>query len=112
MLTPPTAVIQEAKVLLATQSLRAAMERRDVAELRAAIVAAEGEAEVDVALVEVGVSGRGVWDVSHVYSTISDTQHHDLPPNWVTNLSLNIYLELPATNFTAVQRWYLPHTNC
>ena len=47
------AVIQEAKVLLATQPLRTAMERRDVAGLRAAITVAEGEAEADLAVIEV-----------------------------------------------------------
>ena len=47
-------VIQEAKVLLATQPLRAAMERqRDVAGLRAAITVAEGEAEAGAAVIEV-----------------------------------------------------------
>ena len=47
------AVIQEAKVLLATQPLRAAMERRDVAGLRTAIAVAEAEAEADGAIIEV-----------------------------------------------------------
>ena len=46
-------VIREAKVLLATQPLCAAMERRDVAGLRAAITVAEGEAEADLAVIEV-----------------------------------------------------------
>ena len=46
-------VIQEAKVLLATQPLCAAMRRRDLAELKAAIKVAEGEAEADAAIIEV-----------------------------------------------------------
>ena len=46
-------VIQEAKILLATQSLRAAMERRDVVGLRTAIAVAEGEAGADGAIIEV-----------------------------------------------------------
>ena len=46
-------VIQEAKVLLATQPLRAAMERRDVSGLRTAIIVAKGEAGADGAIIEV-----------------------------------------------------------
>ena len=46
-------VIQEARVLLATQPLRAAIERRDVAGLKAAITVAEGDAEADPAVIEV-----------------------------------------------------------
>ena len=46
-------VIREAKVLLATQPLHTAMERRDVAGLKAAITVAEGEAEADLAVIEV-----------------------------------------------------------
>ena len=49
----PTALVQEAKTLLATQPLRAAIERRDVAGLKAAITVAEGEAEADPAVIEV-----------------------------------------------------------
>ena len=51
-------VIQEAKVLLATQPLRAAIERRDVARLKAAITVAEGEAEADPAVIEVSEAHR------------------------------------------------------
>ena len=47
------AVIQEAKILLATQPLHAAMERRDVAGLRTAIAIAEGEAGADGVIIEV-----------------------------------------------------------
>ena len=45
------------------QSLRVAMEQRDVAALRAAITVAEGEAEADGAVVEVsgGSAGRHTW---------------------------------------------------
>ena len=46
-------VIQEAKVLLATQPLCAAMERHDVVGLRTAIAVAEGEEEADRAIIEV-----------------------------------------------------------
>ena len=56
----PTTLVQEAKSLLATQLLRAAMERRDVAGLRAAITVAEGEVEADRAIIEVsGAHHRG-----------------------------------------------------
>ena len=47
------AMIQEAKTLLATKPLQTAMARRDVAQLRAAIRVAEGEEDVDGAVVEV-----------------------------------------------------------
>ena len=50
-------VIQEAKTLLATQPLHAAIARREVAGLAAAIEAADGVADVDPAVVE--VSGEG-----------------------------------------------------
>ena len=49
----PTALVQEAKTLLATQPLRAAIEWRHVAGLRVAITVAEGEAEADPAIIEV-----------------------------------------------------------
>jgi len=54
----PTALVQEAKTLLATQPLRAAIERRDVAGLKAAITVAEGEAEADPAVIEVSEAHR------------------------------------------------------
>ena len=47
------AVLQEAKTLLVTQPLRKAMEQREVVRLRAAIEVAEGNADVDRAIVEV-----------------------------------------------------------
>ena len=74
------ALIQEAKVLLATQPLRNAMERRDVAGLRAAIVAAEGEAEVDVAVVEVSVEKRCMGSAirAQYISVAPNTTQHDL----------------------------------
>ena len=74
------AMIQEAKVLLATQTLRNAMERRDVAGLRAAIVAAEGEAEVDVAVVEVSVEKRCMGSAirAQYFSVAPNTTQHDL----------------------------------
>ena len=74
------AVIQEAKVLLATQPLRNAMERRDVAGLRAAIVAVEGEAEVDVAVVEVSVGKRCMGSATRAqyFSVAPNTTQHDL----------------------------------
>ena len=53
-------VIQGAKVLLATQSLRTAMEQRDVAGLRVAITVAEGEEEANRAIIE--VSGLIIGD--------------------------------------------------
>ena len=52
------AMIQEAKTLLATKPLRTAMARRDVAQLRAAIEVAEGEEDVDGAVVEVSGCGQ------------------------------------------------------
>ena len=52
------AMIQEAKTLLATKPLRTAMARRDVAQLRAAIEVAEGEVDVDGAVVEVSGCGQ------------------------------------------------------
>ena len=72
------ALIQEAKVLLATQLLRNAMERRDVAGLRAAIVAAEGEAEVDVAVVEVSVGKRCLGSAirAQYFSVAPNTTQH------------------------------------
>ena len=50
--------------VIATERLRAAMEKRDVAGLRAAIVAAEGEAEADAAVVEVSVGKRCLVSVT------------------------------------------------
>ena len=47
-------LIEEAKTLHATQPLQTAMARRDVANLGAAIEVAEGNADVDWAVVEVG----------------------------------------------------------
>ena len=47
------AMLQEAKTLLATQPLQTAMAQRDVATLRTAIEVAEGNADVDRAVVEV-----------------------------------------------------------
>ena len=47
------AVLQEAKTLLATKPLQTAMEQREVVRLRAAIEVAEGNADVDRAIVEV-----------------------------------------------------------
>ena len=41
------ALVEEAKTILVTQPLRKAIERRDEAELRAAVVAAEGKANAD-----------------------------------------------------------------
>ena len=73
------ALIQEAKVVLATQPLRNAMERRDVAGLRVAIVAAEGKAEVDAALVKVSVGKRCLRSVTHVLYC----QWHPTPPNMI-----------------------------
>ena len=52
------AMIQEAKTLLATKPLQTAMARRDVAQLRAAIEVAEGEEDVDGAVVEVSGCGQ------------------------------------------------------
>ena len=52
------AMIQEAKTLLATKPLQTAMARRDVAQLRAAIAVAEGEGDVDGAVVEVSGCGQ------------------------------------------------------
>ena len=52
-------VIQQAKPLLATQSLHAAITRHEVASLRAAIEVAEGVAGVDQSLVEVSGQGQG-----------------------------------------------------
>ena len=55
-------VVQEAKTLLASQTLREAMERREGVGLRAAIEVAYGEVEVDGAVVEVsGCVGPTVW---------------------------------------------------
>ena len=73
------ALIQEAKVLLATQPLRNAMERRDVARLRAAIVAAEWMAEVDVAVVEVSVGKRCLGSAiraQYFSMAVNTTQHY------------------------------------
>ena len=56
------ALIEEAKTLLATQSLQKAMARRDVAKLRAAIEVAEGNADVDRAVVE--VSGCAAYRIA------------------------------------------------
>ena len=50
------ALIEEAKTLHATQPLQTAMVQRDVAKLRAAIKAAEGNADVDRAVVEVSAA--------------------------------------------------------
>ena len=50
------AMLQEAKTLLVTKQLQTAMERREVAGLKAAIEVAEGEVAVDRTVVE--VSGR------------------------------------------------------
>ena len=81
------AVIQEAKVLLATQPLRAAMERRDVAGLRTAITVAEGEVEADLAVIEVsGAHHRGSDAITsstiHVTEPLNAPEpepHHPLP---------------------------------
>ena len=63
------ALIEEAKTLHATQPLQTAMARRDVAKLRAAIEVAEGNADVDRAVVE--VSGCRQWTPTiHDNSTI------------------------------------------
>ena len=51
------AMLQDAKTLLATQPLRKAMERREVVGLRAAIDVAEGNVDVDGAVVKVS----GCW---------------------------------------------------
>ena len=67
----------------ATQRLRTAMEKRDVAGLRAAIVAAEGEAEVDVAVVEVSVGKRCMGSairVQHLSVAPNTTQHYRCRP--------------------------------
>ena len=47
------AMLQEAKTLLATKPLQTAMEQREVAGLSVAIEVAEGNADVDRAIVEV-----------------------------------------------------------
>ena len=47
------AMLQEAKTLLAPMPLRKAMEQREVAGLKTAIEVAEGNADVDRAIVEV-----------------------------------------------------------
>ena len=50
------AMLQEAKTLLATQPRQTAMAQRDVATLRTAIEVAEGNADVDRAVVEVSAA--------------------------------------------------------
>ena len=54
-------VIQEAKTLLATHSLHAAIARHEVAGLMAAIEAADVVADVDPAVVEVRGQGGAGW---------------------------------------------------
>ena len=78
--TVDATVIQEAKVLLATQPLRAAMERRDVAGLRTAIAVAEGEAEVDEAMIKVS-GGCYIQGSDAIYFTHHPppTTHHPPP---------------------------------
>ena len=63
------ALIEEAKTLHATQPLQTAMARRDVAKLRAAIEVAEGNADVDRAVVEVsGCAAYGIAQYDAVYA--------------------------------------------
>ena len=62
------ALIEEAKTLHAAQSLQTAMAGRDVAKLRTAIEVAEGNADVDRAVVEVsGCAAYGLaqYDAMH-----------------------------------------------
>ena len=84
-------VIQEAKILLATQPLRAAMERRDVAGLRVAIAVADGEAEADRAIIE--VSGGLIGVRRYILYTPPATHHRPPtthhPPNHLTNYTLS-----------------------
>ena len=69
------AMVQEAKTLLATKPLQTAMARREVAWLRAAIEVAEGNADVDRAVVE--VSGCSIRTrTTHTYLKVGSTYAH------------------------------------
>ena len=55
------ALVEEAKTILVTQPLRKAIEGRDEAELRAAVVAAEGKANADGRVLKV----RFIFKILH-----------------------------------------------
>ena len=83
-------VIEEAKVLLATQTLRSATERRDVAGLRTAITVAESEAEADRATIE----ASRAQDKGQMFYTLCTTPY---PPRIARSLLHNT-CHLPPIN--------------